>query len=75
MSHACSGGCTKGWSAGRKCHCSACGENFSTVGNFDQHFEKDKCLHPSVVGLVKNKRGVWITPGETDYDERFKRPA
>lgn len=68
-----SGACTADWQASRKCHCASCCENFSTVSNFDKHRENGACLDPARAGLVKNKRGVWTLPGETDFDERFKR--
>lgn len=68
-----SAACTNGWPSGRKCHCTTCCQTFSCVSNFDKHRENDKCLPPASVGLAKNAHGVWITPDETDYVERFKR--
>lgn len=69
--------CTAKWQAGRKCHCCLCGENFSTVGNFDKHQDRrgDKivCLDPTTLDMTQNKYGVWVQAGETDWDERFKR--
>lgn len=77
MSHDCTAGCTAGWSPGRKCHCRGCGQNFSTVGNFDRHLERresgNRCLLPADCGLEPNRYGVWIKPGEVDFDARFGR--
>lgn len=69
MSH--SAECTLGWQPGRKSHCVACCENFSTVGNFDKHRRSSECVPPAKAGLAINKRGVWAMPGEADNAERF----
>lgn len=71
--HVCSADCTAGWQPSRKAHCSACGENFSTPGNFDKHRRDGECVTPIKAGLIQNKRGVWTAPGETDFDARFGR--
>jgi hypothetical protein len=73
VSHACTARCVAGWQASRKCHCSVCGENFSTEANFMRHFVKDECVDPSTRDMVRNKRGVWTKKGEVDLDERFGR--
>lgn len=70
MTHACTPACTAGWAASRKCHCSGCGENFSTPSNFDKHKPGD-CLSPVKVGLVLNGSGLWSKPGEVDISARF----
>ena len=72
MSHQCNAECVSGWSPGRKCHCTGCAENFSTVGNFDRHRPKGECLDPSTVGLIKGERGTWIKEGETDFYDRLQ---
>jgi len=72
MSHQCSASCTAGWAPSRKCHCASCGENFSTVGNFDKHRQGGYCTPPADAGLERNKRGVWQSPGEVDIRERFE---
>lgn len=81
MSHKCVPECTRGWNAGRKAHCSACGENFSTVNNFDKHQPGSlmdapvRCVFPGKAGLVLNDRGTWVEPDETDYRARFTSRA
>lgn len=68
MTHKCRPSCTAGWAPSRKAHCSHCGENFSTVGNFDKHRQQDKCLFPERVGLKLNDKGVWVKPSEIERD-------
>lgn len=41
-----------------RCLCRACGEMFSTVGNFDRHRRDGECRPPATVGLVQ-VAGVW----------------
>lgn len=43
---------------GNRCLCRACGEYFSTVGNFDRHRRNRECQPPDTVGLVE-VGGVW----------------
>jgi hypothetical protein len=43
---------------GNRCLCRACGEMFSTVGNFDRHRNNGKCRAPATVGLVL-VAGTW----------------
>lgn len=75
--HQCSAACTAGWSSGRKCHCRLCGGSFSCPSNFDKHFERKgesiRCMSAEEAGLVPNKHGVLVTPGETDWDARFQQ--
>lgn len=47
--------------------CGVCRNVFTTVGNFDKHRVRGKCVDPSSVGLVINttdgaKRGMWQGP-------------
>lgn len=58
--HKCVTACTAGWPPGRKCHCSACGENFSCALHFDAHNETGKCVDPGSLGLKQNRLGVWV---------------
>lgn len=41
--------------------CTACGETFSTDGQFDDHRYGGECVDPSVLGLVEVD-GLWGTP-------------
>lgn len=84
MTHKCTPDCTAGWSPGNKCHCRSCGENFTTVANFDRHRAGGVCTHPSLlVGkrgprkgralMELNSRGYWKEFGEIDRAEIFTR--
>ncbi|MGH7239670.1 MAG: hypothetical protein ACREHG_06345 [Candidatus Saccharimonadales bacterium] len=48
------------------CECAACGERFTTPGNFDQHrsglWEARICLNPAEVGMSQNRLGYWLVP-------------
>ena len=44
----------KGWA-----QCTACGQTFSTDGNFAKHRRAYACVHPASLGLVRAKGGVW----------------
>jgi hypothetical protein len=76
MSHNCKGqGCTRGWSPTRRCHCSLCGCDFTTPGNFDKHQQRNTdpiICDPKAAGLELNARGVYAMPGEEDIGERLK---
>jgi hypothetical protein len=54
---------TKNSEATDRCQCTACGEIFSTVGNFDRHRGGSDCRPPAEVGLVQHVRGWWLQPG------------
>jgi hypothetical protein len=77
MSHNCKGqGCTAKWGPNRKCHCTLCGENFSSPTGFDKHQQRNAdpiVCDPKAAGLELNARGVYAMPGEEDISERFKR--
>lgn len=69
--HACSPSCTSGWGPTKRCHCTGCGEDFSTPANFDQHRTKPqgRCHNPQRRGLVQDLRGVWHLPDTTITEE------
>lgn len=55
-----------------RCQCPACGEVFTTEGNFDRHltpgrtadeFDGPWCQSPAAVGLIKYSGGWWHQPG------------
>jgi hypothetical protein len=69
MSHDCTAKCVAGWPAGKKCHCTACGETMSCPAHFDKHRDKDSCINPRKLGLTKNDFGVWVQKGEVDEEE------
>jgi len=77
MTHQCSASCTAGWGTSQRSHCRRCGNDFTTVGNFDKHLLRGpnivQCGNPAANGLVLNKRGVWQSPGEVDLRERFEK--
>ncbi len=57
---------------GKRCQCSACGEFFSVVANFDKHRRGEHgvnraCVDPSTVGLVIRESSgntFWSMPGD-----------
>jgi hypothetical protein len=63
----CNSNCVKPNYGTRIEHCTVCHESFSTTRNGDAHrkgrhgFERH-CLPPESVGLVRNVRGVWMSP-------------
>lgn len=71
---------------GNRCYCSACGEYFSTVSNFDRH-RKDlgygrQCGDPALVGLeIKHNFDMtyWGMPGividESEIDAKNDQEA
>lgn len=69
------------WTGTARCHCSACGETFTSISGFDLHrsgsrdrrFKQGECSDPAERGLVLNDRGYWRSPGERDYDDIFGR--
>jgi hypothetical protein len=69
MSHDCKAECVAGWPSTKRCHCTACGRDFSCPVNFDLHRDKDECLDPRRVGLRKSDYGVWVRKGEVDEEE------
>jgi hypothetical protein len=59
----CCSGCDKEWSGHRRCHCTGCHENFSSVSAFDKHRKDFACRQPAETGLVLAD-GYWSHPGE-----------
>lgn len=61
---------------GKRSLCSACGEYFSTVSNFDRHRKGDHqvrryCVDPESVGMVIGQSGsntFWRMPGAESHD-------
>jgi hypothetical protein len=63
MTHDCEKRCVAGWQPGRKCHCTECGENFSSPPNFDKHRGSLGCTPPAKSGLILNpSTSVWHMP-------------
>lgn len=49
---------------GNQCFCTACGEYFTTVGNFDRHQPvTGTCWNPAERGMVQDAMGYWQMPG------------
>lgn len=70
-----SAGCSKcktRWTSGSAAHCTLCHETFTAVSNFDRHRHPPQklevqrtgeCGWPEDVGLERDHRGFWKTPG------------
>jgi hypothetical protein len=52
-------GHTKGWTAGRRCHCSGCHQNFGGLSSFDKHVVKGVHLNGAALGLTMHRLGYW----------------
>ena len=64
----CSDDCVKPRQGTKTEHCTVCHESFSTTRNGDAHRKgrhgvDRHCVAPTEVGLVRNSRGVWVSPG------------
>lgn len=57
---------------GNRCLCRACGELFSTPGNFDKHRRNGECRPPASGGLVQ-AAGIWKAPPARDAEGLARR--
>jgi hypothetical protein len=64
LPHSC-GSCSKRWTGFNTSHCLGCHETFTTVSNFDTHFDRrGRCADPAEAGLQPSSRAYpcWSTP-------------
>lgn len=54
--------CGASWTGENRSHCAAknCHHTFGGVTSFDAHRRNGKCIHPSLLGLRQNAKGIWV---------------
>lgn len=60
------GSCDARWASPNAAHCAACHETFGAIGNFDRHRRDGQCRHPSELGMVQRRGGIWRVPMPLD---------
>jgi hypothetical protein len=58
--------CDFAWVGADRAHCCArtggCSQVFDDVALFDAHRERDQCLDPGTLDLLRTRNGIWIRP-------------
>jgi hypothetical protein len=78
--HASCSSCDRTWTSYIEAHCSVegCHLHFSTIRNFDRHRRSERCVDPSLVGLVARQRvrgTTWVASEEREPPMWSARPT
>ena len=62
------------------CECAGCGRKFGGARTFDLHQRissgRNVCLDPATIGMIKDRRGVWIrTTGQPNHWQQQRLPT